>query len=96
MVHRDTTPGGTTVTEATEFFVAPNHYTAALSYNIQLKYYTETPVYYTTTYATSNYYTVAPKYYTEKVEYYTTTYAVLVYYTEEPEPKYSPSFYQCS
>jgi hypothetical protein len=44
--------GDTSITEVTEFFVTPNHNTAALSYYIQLKYYTETPVYYTTTYAT--------------------------------------------
>ncbi|EFX89567.1 LOW QUALITY PROTEIN: hypothetical protein DAPPUDRAFT_233374 [Daphnia pulex] len=51
---------------------------------ICFSYYTETSVYYTTTYASSNYFIEAPKYYIEKVEYCITTYAAPVYYTEEP------------
>jgi hypothetical protein len=34
---------------------SPNHYIAASSYYVELKYYTETSVYYTTTNASSNY-----------------------------------------
>ncbi|EFX83542.1 hypothetical protein DAPPUDRAFT_238569 [Daphnia pulex] len=48
---------------------------AALSCYVEQKYYTDAPIYYTTTYATPSYNTEAPKYYTEEAAYYTTTYA---------------------
>ncbi|XP_046442118.1 uncharacterized protein LOC124192706 [Daphnia pulex] len=48
---------------------------AALLCYVEQNYYTDAPVYYTTTYATPTYNTAAPKYYTEEAAYYTTTYA---------------------
>ncbi|EFX86260.1 hypothetical protein DAPPUDRAFT_237014 [Daphnia pulex] len=48
--------------------------TAAPSYYVEPKYYTEVPVYYTTTHAALSYHTDAPKYYNTKApEYYITT-----------------------
>jgi hypothetical protein len=59
-----------------KYYAVPTCYTkAALSCYVEQKYYTDDPVYYTTTYATPSYNTAAPRYYTEEVAYYTTTYA---------------------
>jgi hypothetical protein len=70
------TPIYTTTSEAAKYYAVPTCYTeAALSCYVELKHYTDAPVYYTTTYATPSYNSAAPKYYTEEVAYYTTTYA---------------------
>ncbi|XP_046442700.1 uncharacterized protein LOC124193087 [Daphnia pulex] len=60
---------------AKDYAVTTCHTKAALSCYVELKYYTDAPVYYTTTYATPSYNTAAAKYYTEGAAYYTTTYA---------------------
>jgi hypothetical protein len=60
---------------AKDYAVTTCHTKAALSCYVELKYYTDAPVYYTTTYATPSYNTAAAKYYTEVAAYYTTTYA---------------------
>ncbi|EFX89592.1 hypothetical protein DAPPUDRAFT_310473 [Daphnia pulex] len=66
----------TTTTEAEKYYAVPTCYTkAAVSCYVEQNYYTDAPVYYTTTYATPSYNTAAPKYYTEEAAYYTTTYA---------------------
>jgi hypothetical protein len=84
MLPRATTPKPRSITlpQATQ-----TYYTAAAapSYYVEPEYYTEAPVYYTTTYATPSYYTEAPKYYATKApEYYTTTHAAPTSYTEAP------------
>jgi hypothetical protein len=43
-----------------------------LSYYVEQKYYTNAPVYYTTTNATPRYYTAASKYYTKEAAYFST------------------------
>jgi hypothetical protein len=48
---------------------------AAVTCYVEQNYYTDAPVYYTTTYTTPSYNTAALKYYTEEAAYYTTTYA---------------------
>jgi hypothetical protein len=58
-----------------KYCVAQTYNTAvAPSYYVELKYYTEAPVYYTTTYTTPRYYDEVPNYYTEEAIYYTTKY----------------------
>jgi hypothetical protein len=69
-------PINSTRTEAAKYYAVPTcHKKAALSCYVELKHYTDAPVYYTTTYATPSYNTAAPEYYTEEAAYYTTTYA---------------------
>jgi hypothetical protein len=59
-----------------KYYAVPTWYTkAALSCYVEQKYYTDAPIYYTTTYATPSYNTAAAKYYTEEAACYTTTYA---------------------
>ncbi len=60
-------PKCTTTTEEYKYYVAQTYNTAvAPSYYVELKYYTEAPIYYTTTYATPRYYDKVPNYYTEE------------------------------
>jgi hypothetical protein len=69
-------PSYSTRTEAANYYAVPTYIPeAALSYYVEQKYYTDAPIYYTTTYATPSYNTAAAKYYTEEVVCYTTTYA---------------------
>ncbi len=60
---------------------------------VEKEYYTDAPVYYTTTHAEPIYNTVAPE---PKMPHVTQPryYEALVYYTEEPKCYSSPSFYQ--
>ncbi|EFX86236.1 hypothetical protein DAPPUDRAFT_236969 [Daphnia pulex] len=51
--------------EAPKYYSAPNYYIAAAP-SYYSKYYTEVPVYYTTTHAALSYHTDAPKYYDTK------------------------------
>ncbi|XP_046444886.1 uncharacterized protein LOC124194650 [Daphnia pulex] len=61
----------TTTTEAAKYYAVPTYYTeAALSCYVEQKYYTDAPVYYTTTCSTPSYNTAAPKYYTEEDVYF--------------------------
>ncbi len=69
-------PSYSTRTEEANYYAVPTYNPeAALSYYVEQKYYTDAPIYYTTTYATPRYNTAAAKYYTEEVVCYTTTYA---------------------
>jgi hypothetical protein len=65
----------TTTTEAAKYYAVPTSYTkAALSCYVEQQYYTDVPIYYTTTYATPSYNTAAPKYYTEEAAHYCLVY----------------------
>jgi hypothetical protein len=83
----------TTTTEAAKYYAVPTCYTeAALSCYVELKLYTDAPVYYTSTHVTPSYKTAAPKYYTEKYPRYTKLHIherCLVYHIEEL--KYYPA-----
>ncbi len=65
----------TITTEAAKYYAVPTYNTeAALSCYVEQKYYTDAPVYYTTTYGTPSYNTEASST-TPKKPPYTTTYA---------------------
>ncbi|EFX82460.1 hypothetical protein DAPPUDRAFT_302597 [Daphnia pulex] len=92
------TKAGEYYTEVSKFYSAPSftitseeakyyYPTAAPSYYIDLKDYTDAIANYTKTYAT-------PRYCTTEVEYYTTTNAAPVYYTDEPQYYSSLSYYR--
>ncbi|EFX88033.1 hypothetical protein DAPPUDRAFT_234700 [Daphnia pulex] len=83
----------TTTTEAAKYYAVPTCYTkAALSCYVEQLYYTDVPIYYTTTYATPSYNTAAPKYYTEEAAY--NYVRCLVYCIDEIKYCPAPNYYQ--
>ncbi|EFX86279.1 hypothetical protein DAPPUDRAFT_98195 [Daphnia pulex] len=85
-----------TRTEAANYYaVLTYNPEAALSYYVEQKYYTDAPIYYTTTYATPSYNTAVAKYYTEEAACYSERGYVrcLVYYIEEFKYYPAPNYY---